>query len=95
MTLEELYAVIQARRTATTDESYVARLFADGLDRIAQKVGEEAVEVVIAAKNDDDQLMIGEVSDLFFHTLVLMSARNITLDDIQQELGARHVKKSS
>lgn len=95
MTLEELYNVIQARRMAATDESYVARLLASGIDRMAQKVGEEAVEVVIASKNDDDAMMIGEVSDLFFHLLVLMNARNITLDDIQRELGARHAKKNA
>lgn len=95
MTLEELYTIIQARRTATPDESYVARLLASGIDRMAQKVGEEAVEVVIAAKNDDKKMMIGEVSDLFFHALVLMHAKNVTLDDIQQELGVRHAKKNS
>lgn len=84
--LTHLEAVIEARRTASPETSYVATLFARGLDRCAQKVGEEAVEVVIAAKNEPDEPLVGEVADLFFHTLVLLAQRGIRLDRVGAEL---------
>lgn len=94
MKLEELYAIIEARSTESSDSSYTARLMSEGIDRIAQKVGEEGVEVVIAAKNNDQQLLIGEISDLTYHLLVLMYAKGITPNDIQKELAQRHDKKA-
>jgi phosphoribosyl-ATP pyrophosphohydrolase len=64
-------------------------LFADGEDRICQKVGEEAVEVIIAAKGQGDERIIEEVSDLFYHTLVLLSAKGLSLSDVEDELRKR------
>ena len=84
--LAHLEGVIEARRSAGPQTSYVATLFARGLDRCAQKVGEEAVEVVIAAKNEAEEPLVGEVADLFFHTLVLLAQRGIALDRVGAEL---------
>jgi phosphoribosyl-ATP pyrophosphohydrolase len=74
--IESLAQVLRARRAADPDSSYVASLYAKGLNRILEKVGEEAVEVVIAAKDADalqrDDALIGEVADLWFHSLVLL-----------------------
>jgi len=89
MTLEELYNTILFRRKEMPEGSYVASLFRDGDDRIIQKVGEEAVEVVIAAKNESRERVISEVADLVFHTLVLLTSKGITLSDILDELERR------
>jgi len=70
-------------------DSYVATLFRLGEDRIIQKVGEEATEVVIAAKNKNKQRIISETADLLFHLLVLLSFKNITLTNIEKELESR------
>ncbi len=69
--------------------SYVSQLFGQGTDRIAQKVGEEAVEVIIAAKNDNKDELVSEITDLVFHLLVLMADRNITIEDVDKELEKR------
>ena len=69
--------------------SYVAHLAAQGLDRMAQKVGEEAVETVIAAKNEDRTILVSEAADLVFHLTVLLQARGCSLEDVAQELGRR------
>jgi len=71
-------------------DSYVATLFRLGEDRIIQKVGEEATEVVIAAKNKNKQRIISETADLLFHLLVLLSFKNITLTNIEKELERRN-----
>lgn len=71
------------------DRSYVAELFRGGLNRIAQKVGEEAIEVVIAAKDEDLGVFRSEAADLFFHLLVLMNARGIAFSDLIEELKGR------
>jgi len=71
-------------------DSYVATLFRLGEDRIIQKVGEEATEVVIAAKNKNKQRIISETADLLFHLLVLLSFKNITLTNIEKELESRN-----
>lgn len=92
MTLEELYAVIKERQNTLPKDSYVASLFRDGEDRIIQKVGEEAVEVVIAAKNDNRQRFIEESSDLLFMLTVLLAAKNITYGDILSQLERRRKK---
>ncbi len=94
MTLEELYNTILARKKAMPEGSYVASLFRDGDDRIIQKVGEEVVEVVIAAKNESKGRLISEIADLTFHTLVLLVERGITLDDILVELEKRKFSKN-
>lgn len=92
MTFEELYAIIKERQKTMPEDSYVASLFRDGEDRIIQKVGEEAVEVVIAAKNDDKQRCIEESSDLLFMLTVLLAAKNITYRDILARLERRRKK---
>lgn len=89
MTLEELYKVIEERKKSKPDESYVASLFRDGTDRIVQKVGEEATEVVIAAKNESKQRVISEMADLWFHTLVLLNNLEIKPSEVLEELEKR------
>ena len=90
MSMQWLFDVIQERRKKPSEGSYTSSLFAKGLPRIAQKVGEEASEVIVAALAQDDQRLIEEVADLTYHTLVLLAARNISLADIQAELERRH-----
>ena len=91
MTLEELYKVIQDRKNKMPETSYVASLFKGGNDRIIQKVGEEATEVVIAAKNKAKKRIISEVADLLFHILVLLVAYNINPDEVFKELERRKI----
>ena len=86
-TLEE---VIKQRKNASADSSYVASLFQKGINKIAQKVGEEAVETVIEAKDNNDELFIGEAADLLFHYLILLQAKGFRLTDITNELKKRH-----
>ena len=94
MTLDDLYELIQQRKKGLSEVSYTARLLNGDIDRVAQKVGEEAVEVVIASKNNDKNLLIGEMSDLYYHLLVLMTAKGITFTDISLELERRHDEKT-
>lgn len=82
--------VIRERKLNPLDESYTSSLFKKGINKIAQKVGEEAVEVVIEAKDDDADLFKNEVSDLLFHLLVLLEQKNIDLDDVIGVLRSRH-----
>lgn len=89
MKLEELYEVIQKRIRETPEGSYVATVSEEGLDRAVQKVGEEAVEVLIAAKNEERERIISESADLLFHLLILLAMRDISLEDIGKELNAR------
>jgi phosphoribosyl-ATP pyrophosphohydrolase/phosphoribosyl-AMP cyclohydrolase len=89
--LSQLENVIEQRRTAGDDSSsYVASLFKKGINKIAQKVGEEAVETVIEAKDDNDELFLYESADLLFHYLILLQAKGFTLTDIEAELKKRH-----
>ena len=90
MTLDELFATICDRRDHPTASSYTARLLAAGEDEILKKIGEESVEVILAAKAQGDARLVEEVSDLVYHTLVLLAARNLTPEDIRQELARRH-----
>ncbi len=90
--LRELFQIIEDRKANPSEKSYTTSLFAEGEDRICQKVGEEAVEVIIAAKGQGDQRIIEEVSDLFYHTLVLLSAKGLKLADVEEELRKRHQK---
>jgi phosphoribosyl-ATP pyrophosphohydrolase/phosphoribosyl-AMP cyclohydrolase len=82
--------VIRERKLNPSDESYTSSLFRKGINKIAQKVGEEAVEVVIEAKDDDNDLFKSEVSDLLFHLLVLLEQKNIDLDEVISVLRSRH-----
>lgn len=90
MSIQWLFDVIEDRKTNPTEKSYTASLFRDGLPKIAQKVGEEGTEVVVAALAQEDQRLIEEVADLTFHTLVLLSARGLTPAQILTELEKRH-----
>lgn len=92
MTLEELYKIIQDRKEKMPENSYVASLFRDGKDRIIQKVGEEATEVIIAAKNETKKRIISEVADLLFHILIMLSDFNIKPKDILRELKKRKIE---
>jgi phosphoribosyl-ATP pyrophosphohydrolase len=90
MNIKNLYKIIRERKQKMQNDSYVASLFRLGEDRIIQKVGEEATEVIIAAKNKSKKQIVYEVSDLFFHLLVLIVSNGITLSDIEKELGTRN-----
>ena len=90
MTIDELYAVIVNRRDNPSEKSYTSSLFAQGLPRIAQKVGEEGVESVVAALAQDNSRLVEEVADLTYHVLVLLAAKGLTLDDVLTELERRH-----
>ena len=87
--LAELEDVIADRRENPSDDSHVSRLFAKGLNKIAQKVGEEAVEVVIAAKDDDPAAFKGEAADLLFHFLILLQAKGLRLRNVLEVLESR------
>jgi phosphoribosyl-AMP cyclohydrolase / phosphoribosyl-ATP pyrophosphohydrolase len=82
--------IIRDRKNNPSDASYTASLFKKGVNKIAQKVGEEAVEVVIEAKDENDGLFKGEVADLLFHLLVLLEHKNIDLDEVINVLRDRH-----
>ncbi|MES1973938.1 MAG: phosphoribosyl-ATP diphosphatase [Pseudomonadota bacterium] len=87
--LDTLEAVIRARKGGDPDTSYVAKLFAKGRAKLAQKVGEEATETVIAAMGDDRAELAGEAADLIFHLLVLLADADVALDDVRAELRRR------
>jgi len=91
--LNYLQGIIHERRVNPSDASYTASLFKKGVNKIAQKVGEEAVELVIEAKDDNDDLFRGEAADLMFHFLVLLEQKNMNLDDIIAVLQQRHDKQ--
>jgi phosphoribosyl-ATP pyrophosphohydrolase/phosphoribosyl-AMP cyclohydrolase len=84
--------IINLRSKASPGESYVANLFANGINKIAQKVGEEAVEMVIEAKDNNDKLFLNESADLLFHYLVLLNAKGYKLQDVISVLQKRHSK---
>ncbi len=88
--LTQLEALIQQRRANPLPDSYTNQLFDKGVNKIAQKVGEEATEVIVAALGQGREEQIGELADLFYHTLVLMTQLGITLDDVNAELSRRH-----
>jgi len=87
--LDRLEATIRERRTGDPQASYVAKLTAKGRAKIAQKLGEEAVETVIAAIQDDKAALTGEAADLLFHLLVLLADAGVTLDEVRAELTRR------
>jgi phosphoribosyl-ATP pyrophosphohydrolase/phosphoribosyl-AMP cyclohydrolase len=92
--LEYLRQVIEDRKNNPDEESYTSYLFRKGKDKILKKIGEEAAESIIASKNDDRAEIIYEVSDLWFHSLVLLGYHDITQEDIYKELSKRIGKKS-
>ena len=89
--IEKLESVIEDRKKRfNAENSYVASLFAKGINKIAQKVGEEAVEMVIESKDDNEALFLGEAADLLFHYLILLQAKGYKIDDVLKVLKERH-----
>jgi phosphoribosyl-ATP pyrophosphohydrolase/phosphoribosyl-AMP cyclohydrolase len=88
--LQSLYAIIASRKSASPETSYTASLFAKGEAKISQKVGEEATEVIVAALAQSRARLVEESADLFYHTLVLLAAKGISLDEVVGQLAARH-----
>ena len=87
--LEQLADVLEQRKQAAPDSSYVASLYGKGLDAILKKIGEEATETVMAAKDGDNEKIVYETADLWFHSLVLLAHKGLRPDDVLQELGRR------
>lgn len=90
--LNELFSLIKDRKSNLPENSYTAKLFKSGTNRIIQKVGEEAIETVIAAKNSDKNEIINEVSDLIYHLFVMLAEQDIELSEIVENLESRHKK---
>jgi phosphoribosyl-ATP pyrophosphohydrolase/phosphoribosyl-AMP cyclohydrolase len=88
--LEKLEAAIADRKNNPSENSYTSSLFAKGINKVAQKVGEEAVELVIESKDDNKEKFLGEAADLLYHYLVLLQAKNYKLDDVVGVLAERH-----
>ena len=93
--LPRLEQVIAARVAGRPEGSYTARLFAEGPARIAQKVGEEGVELALAAVGDDDAKVTGEAADLLYHVMILLRSRGLSLTDVAAELELRHASRSA
>ena len=87
----KLYELIKGRKINMAEGSYTTYLFNSGIDKILKKIGEESSEVIIGAKNDSKEEIIYELADLFYHSLVLMVEKNITLNDIKDELAKRSI----
>lgn len=90
MKLDDLLAILEDRKNKAPEDSYTVRLLNAGEDEILKKVGEETMEVILAAKGQGDQRLIEEIADLFYHTLVLLVARDLSLADVEAELARRH-----
>ena len=88
-TLEELYAIIKGRKDTPKEGSYTNYLFDKGLDKILKKVGEEATEVVIAAKNENPRELVYETADVLYHLLVLLVEKGVSYEAILEELASR------
>lgn len=87
--LDQLYATIVSRRTNAPPDSYTAKLFAAGENEIVKKVGEEAIEVIVAAKGQGDERVVSELADLIYHSLVLLASRGIAWSAVEEELSRR------
>jgi phosphoribosyl-ATP pyrophosphohydrolase len=87
--LNSLFVTILDRQTNPRPGSYTARLLNAGEDEILKKIGEEAMEVILAAKGQGDERLVAEVADLFYHALVLLAARGLSLEDVEAELVRR------
>jgi len=87
--LNKLAEVLESRKSEDAGSSYVAGLYAKGLDAILKKIGEEATETVMAAKDGDNNKIIHEIADLWFHTLVLLAQQDLSPDDVLNELARR------
>ena len=93
--IEEIYDQIQNREKNPVENSYTNYLLDEGIDKIFKKVGEEATENVIAAKNPNKEELVGEISDLVYHMLVLMYKSGVSLDDVESKLIERHEKQGN
>lgn len=93
--IDNEYEIILDRRQARQEGSYTCYLFDQGIDKILKKVGEECTEMVIAAKNNDKSETVYEITDLIYHTLVMMANQGITPDDIREELKKRAEKSGN
>jgi phosphoribosyl-ATP pyrophosphohydrolase len=98
--LATLEQILEQRKSASADSSYVSSLYSKGTDQILKKIAEESAEVIMAVKEDDNDKIIYEIADLWFHTLVLLRHKNIGVSDIEMELSRRfgvsgHEEKSS
>jgi phosphoribosyl-AMP cyclohydrolase / phosphoribosyl-ATP pyrophosphohydrolase len=89
-TLAQLEQIITDRKNNPSDSSYTSSLFKKGINKVAQKVGEEAVEVVIESKDNDEEKFLSESADLLFHYLILLQAKGYTLQDVVKVLAGRH-----
>jgi phosphoribosyl-ATP pyrophosphohydrolase/phosphoribosyl-AMP cyclohydrolase len=87
--VQQLYDLIATRKETRPEGSYTTKLFTEGIDKIVKKLGEEAVETVIAAKNDSSQRIVEETADLLYHLLVTLVEKGVTLDEIREELQKR------
>ena len=87
--LQRLTETLEARKGADPESSYVARLYAKGLDAILKKLGEEATETVMAAKDGQNEKIIYEVADLWFHSMILLASRGLSAQDVLNELARR------
>lgn len=88
--LPRLFEIIEDRKNNPIPGSYTNQLFSQGEDEILKKVGEESVEVILAAKAQGDERLLNELADLYYHTLVLLSSRNLSLADVEAVLEKRH-----
>ncbi len=88
--IDTLFATLQDRKANPRAGSYTAELLAAGEDEIVKKVGEEAVEIILAAKGQGNERLVEETADLLYHLLVLLVSRDLTLDDVRAELARRH-----
>src|SRR6185295_13841022 len=87
--LQQLYELIAIRKVTRPEGSYTTKLFSEGIDKIVKKLGEEAVETVIAAKNNSSQRIVEETADLLYHLLVTLVEKGVTLEEVQEELQKR------
>ena len=93
--LSKLTEVIEDRKHNPQPGSYTSQLFSQGEDAILKKVGEEAMEVILAAKGQGKQRLLEEVADLLYHTLVLLSSQDLSLADVESELSRRHILRKA
>ncbi|MCB2300967.1 phosphoribosyl-ATP diphosphatase [Clostridium tagluense] len=87
--VQELYKIIEERKENPIEGSYTSYLFEEGLDKILKKIGEESAEVLISGKNNDPKEIVSEISDLLYHTLVLMVLQGVKVEDVATELEKR------
>ena len=89
MTLDDLFATIQSRKGADPDSSWTAKLLSKGPEKCAEKFGEEAIEAIVEAVKGDKKRLTSEAADVIYHLLVMLAARDVTLDDVVAELARR------